>query len=60
MVDFRILRKWRKRKMIGRFKVETIIENGIGHYKITDRKTGKIIHCDFGELNSILYELMEE
>lgn len=28
--------------MIGRFKVETIIENGIGHYKITDRKTGKL------------------
>lgn len=46
--------------MVGRFKVETIIENGRGHYKITDQKTGKIIHCDFGELNSILYELMEE
>lgn len=43
-----------------RFKVETIIENGMGHYKITDQKTGKIIHCDFGELNNILYELMEE
>lgn len=57
MVNFWILGD---EKMVGRFKVETIIENGIGHYKITDQKTGKIIHCDFGELNSILYELMEE
>mgnify|MGYP005805627769 CR=1 FL=1 len=58
MVDFRILKE--ENEMIRRFKVETIIENGMGHYKITDQKTGKIIHCDFGELNSILYELMEE
>lgn len=46
--------------MVGRFKVETIIENGAGHYKITDQKTGKIVHCDFNELNKTLYELMEE
>lgn len=43
-----------------RFDIDTIVENGYPHYKIVDRKTGREIHCDFGELNSTLYELMED
>jgi len=43
-----------------RFKISTIVENGHPHYKIYDYKTGKTVHCDFGELNIILDELMGE
>jgi hypothetical protein len=42
-----------------RFKIETVIKNGCTLCKIIDHKTGKEIHCDFDELNTILYELME-
>ena len=42
-----------------RFRIETVIENGQGHYKITDLKNGEVVHCDFSELNQILYELLE-
>lgn len=40
------------------FKIDTVVENGHPHYKITDLKDGNEIHCDFGELNEVLYELM--
>ena len=43
-----------------RFKISTVIENGYLHYKIFDYKTCKEVHCDIGELNSTLYELMGE
>jgi hypothetical protein len=43
-----------------RFKISTVIENGCLHYKIFDCKTFKEVHCDIGELNSTLYELMGE
>lgn len=46
--------------MVERFRVSTVVENGHPHYKIVDHKTGCEIHCDFGELNSTLYELMED
>lgn len=42
---------------MNRFSIETVIENGQGHYKITDYKTGNVVHCDFTELNEMLYEL---
>lgn len=43
-----------------RFTISTVVENGHAHYKIFDYQTGKTVHCDFGELNAILNELMEE
>lgn len=46
--------------MVKRFLIETIIENGQGHYKVTDNLTGKIIHCDFSELNQTLFELLRD
>lgn len=41
-----------------RFRIETVIENGWGHYKITDMYTGFVVHCDFNELNETLYEML--
>ena len=46
--------------MTKRFKIDTVIEKGQGHYKIIDQITGSEIHCDFNELNETMYELMEE
>ena len=37
---------------------ETHIENGHGHYKVTDNLSGNIIHCEFNELNDTIYELL--
>ena len=45
---------------MGRFKITTITENGEDHYMVTDLKNGREIHCDIGELNETLYELMED
>ena len=42
-----------------RFCIDTVVENWHPHYKITDYKTGKEVHCDFGELNATLDELLE-
>lgn len=47
-------------KLKERFKIGTVIENGELHYKIFDCKTGMTVHCDIGELNQTIYELMEE
>lgn len=41
-----------------RFVIETVIENGHGHYKVTDNFSGNIIHCEFNELNDTIYELL--
>ena len=49
-----------KNIMAERFRISTVVENGHPHYKILDCKSGKEFHCDFGELNNILYELMGE
>lgn len=46
--------------MVKRFKIDTVIENGQGHYQIVDQLTGNEIHCDFNELNETIYELLEE
>lgn len=43
-----------------RFRISTVVENGHPHYKVEDLVTGNEIHCDFGELNTTLYELMGE
>ena len=59
-IDKRSINKTNKevKNMIERFVISTVVENGHPHYKILDCKSGKEIHCDFGELNSTLYELM--
>lgn len=41
-----------------RFSIETVIENGQGHYKIIDNLNGNVIHCDFAEISETLYELI--
>lgn len=46
--------------MTERFRISTVVENGHPHYKVEDLVNGNEIHCDFGELNNILYELMGE
>lgn len=46
--------------MVERFRISTVVENGYPHYKVEDLVTGNEIHCDFGELNTTLYELMGE
>lgn len=43
-----------------RFEVEVIVENGQAHYKITDLLKNNVIHCDFNELNEIIYELLDK
>lgn len=44
---------------LNRFIINTEVENGQPHYKITDIKTGDIIRCDMGELTSTLNELID-
>lgn len=44
--------------MENRFNINVVVENGYPHYKITDNKTGKTVHCDFNELNETMYEMM--
>lgn len=43
-----------------RFTIRTIVENGYPHYEIKDHKQNQTVHCDFAELNEILYELIGE
>ena len=42
------------------FLIETVFENGQGHYKISNLRNQIAVHCDFGELNKVLYEMLEE
>lgn len=44
--------------MANRFEITWIVENGCGHYRVKDHLTGKVVHCDKGELNETMYELM--
>ena len=44
--------------MSERLNIKVVVENGQPHYKISDTKTGNIIHCDFNELNETIYELI--
>ena len=43
-----------------RFSIDTVVENGHPHYKITDYKTGNVFHCDFGELTEVMNEMIGE
>lgn len=42
-----------------RFNINIVNENGHIHYKITDKRNNKEIHCDINELNETLYELID-
>ena len=41
-----------------KINVETIVENGHAHYKLTD-EAGREVHCEFSELNETLREMEE-
>lgn len=41
-----------------KFRIETVVENGYPHCKVTDLSTGKEVHCDFDELNDVMYEFL--
>lgn len=42
------------------FLIETIFESGQGHYKVTNLRNHRAIHCNFGELNEVLYKMLGE
>lgn len=44
--------------MLKRFIISWVIENGFPHYKIHDRLTGQIVHCDENELNETIWEML--
>lgn len=43
-----------------RFIIETVIENGYPHYRITDLCSNNVISCDCNELTETLCELMDK
>ena len=43
-----------------RFDINTVVENGHSYYKITDYKTGNVVHCDFGELTEVMNKMIGE
>ena len=40
------------------FYIDKVVENGYPHWKITNKRNGKIIQCDLNELNEVMYELL--
>ena len=45
--------------MLERFSVSTLVgENGL-YYRVHDKKSGKIIECNVGELNQTIWKLLE-
>lgn len=44
--------------MLERFLINWVVENGRPHYKVYDRVTDQTIHCDEGELNETILELL--
>ena len=44
--------------MLERFSVSTLMgENGL-YYRVHDKKSGKIIECNVGELNQTIWKLL--
>ena len=41
-----------------RFLINWVVENGHPHYKIYDKVTDQTVHCDEGELNETILELL--
>ncbi len=44
--------------MTERFLINWIVENGNPHYKVYDKVTNQVVHCDEGELNETILEMM--
>lgn len=44
--------------MMERFLISWIVENGYPHYKVYDKVTDQTVHCDEGELNKTIWELL--
>lgn len=44
--------------MMERFVINWVVENGHPHYKVYDKMTNQTVHCDEGELNKIIQELL--
>lgn len=41
--------------MFERFLIDCVVENGYSHYKVYDKITNRIIHCDKSEINEAIY-----
>ncbi len=44
--------------MTERFRINWVVENGHLHYKVYDKLTDQEIHCDEGELNETIWEML--
>ncbi len=44
--------------MTERFLINWVVENGYPHYKVYDKVTGREVHCDEGELNETIWEML--
>lgn len=45
--------------MMERFLIKWVVENSHPHYKVYDKVTDRIVHCDEGELNETILEMMK-
>lgn len=43
-----------------RFVINWVVENGHPHYKVYDKVTDQTVHCDEGELNETIWEMLGE
>lgn len=44
--------------MTERFLISWVVENGHLHYKVYDKVTNQTVHCDEGELNETICEMI--
>lgn len=44
--------------MTERFLISWVVENGHPHYKVYDKVKYREVHCDEGELNETIWEMM--
>ena len=45
--------------MLERFSVSTLMGDDGLYYRVYDKKSGKIIECNVGELNQTIWKLLE-
>ena len=58
-IDALFLQKTEDEIMLERFSVSTLMgKNGL-YYRVHDKKSGKIIECNVGELNQTIWKLLE-
>lgn len=44
--------------MVERLLISWVVENGLPHYRVYDKVTNTEIHCDEGELNETIWEML--